>query len=45
MRLLLDTHIFLWSVNGFSRLKPAAQQLIEGIGFRCAAAGYDANRI
>jgi PIN domain nuclease of toxin-antitoxin system len=30
MRLLLDTHIFLWSVNGSSRLKPAAQQLIDG---------------
>jgi len=29
MRLLLDTHIFLWALAGAGQLKPAAQQLIE----------------
>lgn len=29
MRLLLDTHIFLWAVAGSSQLKPAARRLIE----------------
>lgn len=29
MRLLLDTHIFLWSVVGSALLKPPARRLIE----------------
>jgi PIN domain nuclease of toxin-antitoxin system len=29
MRLLLDTHVFLWVVAGSPRLKPAARLLIE----------------
>lgn len=29
MRLLLDTHIFLWAVAGARQLKPAARELIE----------------
>ncbi len=29
MRLLLDTHIFLWAVGGNPRLKPAVRRLIE----------------
>lgn len=29
MRLLLDTHIFLWAVSGSSLLKPAVRRLIE----------------
>jgi PIN domain nuclease of toxin-antitoxin system len=29
MRLLLDTHIFLWAVAGSSRLKPKTRQLIQ----------------
>jgi len=29
MRLLLDTHIFLWAVAGSPLLKPAARHLIE----------------
>jgi PIN domain nuclease of toxin-antitoxin system len=29
MRLLLDTHIFLWAVAGSPRLKPATRRLIE----------------
>jgi PIN domain nuclease of toxin-antitoxin system len=29
MRLLLDTHIFLWAVAGSPSLKPAARRLIE----------------
>jgi PIN domain nuclease of toxin-antitoxin system len=29
MRLLLDTHIFLWAVAGSPLLKPAARRLIE----------------
>jgi len=29
MRLLLDTHVFLWVVAGSPRLKPAARRLIE----------------
>ena len=29
MRLLLDTHIFLWAVAGSSLLKPAVRRLIE----------------
>lgn len=29
MKLLLDTHAFLWFVQGSSRLSPRAQALIE----------------
>ncbi|CAM3877183.1 type II toxin-antitoxin system VapC family toxin [Roseateles saccharophilus] len=29
MRLLLDTHIFLWAVSGSSLLKPPVRRLIE----------------
>lgn len=29
MRLLLDTHVFLWAVAGSSLLKPAARRAIE----------------
>ncbi|MCX7212765.1 MAG: type II toxin-antitoxin system VapC family toxin [Burkholderiales bacterium] len=29
MRLLLDTHVFLWAVAGSRLLKPAARRLIE----------------
>ena len=29
MRLLLDTHVFLWAVAGSSSLKPAIRRLIE----------------
>ncbi|HUG25213.1 type II toxin-antitoxin system VapC family toxin [Piscinibacter sp.] len=29
MRLLLDTHIFLWAVSGSRLLKPAARRIIE----------------
>jgi PIN domain nuclease of toxin-antitoxin system len=29
MRLLLDTHVFLWVVTGSARLKPAARKLIS----------------
>jgi PIN domain nuclease of toxin-antitoxin system len=29
MRLLLDTHVFLWSVAGSRHLKPAARRAIE----------------
>jgi len=29
MRLLLDTHIFLWAVAGSPLLKPSARRLIE----------------
>jgi PIN domain nuclease of toxin-antitoxin system len=29
MRLLLDTHIFLWYITGDSRIKPAVRQAIE----------------
>jgi PIN domain nuclease of toxin-antitoxin system len=29
MRLLLDTHVFLWAVAGSSLLKPAARRTIE----------------
>lgn len=29
MRLLLDTHLYLWAVAGSSQLKPAARRLIE----------------
>jgi PIN domain nuclease of toxin-antitoxin system len=29
MRLLLDTHLYLWAVAGSPRLKPAARRLIE----------------
>jgi PIN domain nuclease of toxin-antitoxin system len=29
MRLLLDTHIFLWAVAGSAKLKPAARRTIE----------------
>lgn len=30
MRLLLDTHVFLWAVAGSARLKASARQLIDG---------------
>lgn len=30
MRLLLDTHVFLWAVAGSPLLKPTARRLIEG---------------
>lgn len=30
MRLLLDTHVYLWAVAGAPRLGPAARRLIEG---------------
>ena len=30
MRLLLDTHVFLWAVAGSPLLRPAARRLIEG---------------
>jgi len=29
VRLLLDTHVFLWAVAGSPRLKPAARRVIE----------------
>jgi PIN domain nuclease of toxin-antitoxin system len=29
MRLLLDTHVFLWAVAGSARLKPATRRVIE----------------
>jgi PIN domain nuclease of toxin-antitoxin system len=29
VRLLLDTHVFLWAVAGSSSLKPAARRMIE----------------
>lgn len=29
MRLLLDTHVFLWVVAGSPQLKPAARRFIE----------------
>lgn len=29
MRLLLDTHVFLWAVAGSTKLKPAARSLIQ----------------
>ena len=29
MRLLLDTHIFLWALSGATQLKPATRRLIE----------------
>lgn len=29
MRLLLDTHVFLWTVTGDARLKPASRKLIS----------------
>ena len=29
MRLLLDTHVFLWTVTGHAALKPAARKLIS----------------
>ena len=29
MRLLLDTHIFLWAVAGSPLLKPAARRILE----------------
>lgn len=29
MRLLLDTHVFLWAVAGSASLKPAARRIIE----------------
>jgi PIN domain nuclease of toxin-antitoxin system len=38
MRLLLDTHVFLWVVVGSPRLKPAARQLIEGAEAVCVSA-------
>ena len=30
MRLLLDTHIFLWAVSGSPLLKPAVRRVLEG---------------
>ena len=30
MRLLLDTHIYLWAVAGSPQLKPATRRLIDG---------------
>ncbi|MFN7551043.1 MAG: type II toxin-antitoxin system VapC family toxin [Pseudomonadota bacterium] len=30
MRVLLDTHVFLWAVTGVPSLKPPARRLIEG---------------
>ena len=30
MRLLLDTHIFLWAVTGSSFLKPPARRIMQG---------------
>jgi PIN domain nuclease of toxin-antitoxin system len=30
MRLLLDTHIFLWAIGGSRSLKPAARRIMEG---------------
>ena len=30
MKLLLDTHVFLWTVTGHAALKPAARKLISG---------------
>ncbi len=30
MRLLLDTHVYLWLLNGDSRLTPDAKTIIEG---------------
>ena len=29
MRLLLDTHVFLWAITGDARLKPASRRMIE----------------
>ena len=29
MRLLLDTHVFLWAITGAARLKPASRRKIE----------------
>ena len=29
MRLLLDTHVFLWAVSGSGQLKPHARRLIS----------------
>ena len=29
MRLLLDTHVFLWAITGDGRLKPASRRMIE----------------
>jgi len=29
MRLLLDTHVFLWAVAGSALLKPAARRYID----------------
>lgn len=39
MRLLLDTHVFLWAVAGSALLKPAARQLIESADEVCVSAG------
>ena len=38
MRLLLDTHIFLWAVAGSARLKPATRRLIESADLVCVSA-------
>jgi PIN domain nuclease of toxin-antitoxin system len=29
VRLLLDTHVFLWAITGDARLKPASRRMIE----------------
>jgi PIN domain nuclease of toxin-antitoxin system len=34
MRLLLDTHVLLWWLNGDTRLRPAARRAIERPGWR-----------
>ena len=38
MRLLLDTHIFLWAVAGSARLKPATRRFIESADQVCVSA-------
>lgn len=31
MRLLLDTHVFLWAVTADARLKPASRRMLEAV--------------
>lgn len=38
MRLLLDTHIFLWAVAGSPQLKPAVRRLIDSADEVCVSA-------
>ena len=38
MRLLLDTHVFLWAVAGSRQLKPPARRLIESAEQVCVSA-------